>query len=137
MPTSLTRTIGFRARHQLRVGEWSEAQNLAKFGELSRSHAHDYTCAVTVRGSDQGLGMVVDLALLDQILEEEVRGPLEGRDLNRDLPELAGGGRLPTCETLAEIVFRRIAQRLPQEVRLEQVRVAEDSTLHADCTGVD
>jgi hypothetical protein len=32
-------------------------------------------------------------------------------------------------------VFRRVAARLPAGVRLERVRIMEDPTLHADCTG--
>jgi 6-pyruvoyl-tetrahydropterin synthase len=138
MPTSLTRVVQFHARHHLWMPDWSAERNRAAFGALTESHPHDYSCAVTVTGPvDVHSGMILDLTLLDAILADEVRTPLEGRNLNRDLPEFAEAGRIPTCEALAEYLFRRIAGRLPGGVCLTRVRVAEDPTLYADCTGID
>jgi 6-pyruvoyl-tetrahydropterin synthase len=136
MPISLTRTVGFHARHHLRVAAWDEARNRRHFGQLTEPHAHDYTCSVTVSGPVDPQGMIMDLALLDRILEEEVR-PLDGSHLNRDIPIFAAGHPLPTCEALAAFLFRRVAPRLPAGVRLDRLRVAEDATLQADCSGVD
>jgi 6-pyruvoyltetrahydropterin/6-carboxytetrahydropterin synthase len=138
MPTSLTRVVQFRAVHHLWRTDWSADRNRTTFGPLTESHPHDYTCTVSVTGPvDNRSGMILDLMLLDQILADEVCTPLEGRDLNREIPEFAEAARIPTCEALAEYLFRRIAGRLPQTVRLTRVRVAEDPTLHADCTGPD
>jgi 6-pyruvoyl-tetrahydropterin synthase len=78
--------------------------------------------------------MVIDLAELDRILQEEVVAPLEGKHLN-DVPTLAG--TVPTCEALARDVFRRLRPRLPGSVTLERVRIMEDPSLYADCTGPD
>ena len=138
MPVSLTRTVGFRAVHRLFRPDWSEARNREAFGPLSDppGHAHDYRCAVTVSGPlDQRMAMVLDLAELDRILQEEVVSRLDGKHLNRDVPSLAG--TIPTCEALALDVFRRLLPRLPRDVTLERVRIMEDPTLHADCTGLD
>lgn len=136
MATSLTRVVRFGARHRMRVAGWSEDQNRAQFGPLSDFHHHDYRCAVTVTGPvDQAMGMVVDLVELDRILREEVLR-FEDTDLNQSVPVFAGGAPLPTCEALAEYFYRQVGPRLPAGVRLERVRVAEDDTLHADCTGV-
>lgn len=135
MPTRLTRTLRFRALHQLRVAGWTEAENLARFGSLTATHGHDYRCSVTVEGPLDPLGMVVDLALLDRVLEEEVRGRLDGKHLNQDLPEFRSGSLLPVCETLAVEIFGRVARRLPPGVRLVRVGVAEDDTLEAEHTG--
>ncbi len=138
MPTSLTRVVQFRAEHHLWMPEWSAERNRAAFGALTESHAHDYRCAVTVSGPvDPRSGMIVDLAELDRILEAEVRAPLEGRDLNRQIPAFADTAQIPTCEALALYLFRRIVDRIPAGVRLERVRVAEDPTLYAECTGPD
>lgn len=137
MPTNLTRSVRFHARHHLRVTAWDEAENQRRFGDLTLPHGHDYECSVTVVGPVDPHGMVVDLALLDRILEEEVRRPLDGSHLNRDVAGFGEGRPLPTCEALAALLFRRVSARLPAGVRLERLRVAEDSTLHADCTGVE
>lgn len=139
MPVSLTRTVGFRAVHRLYRPDWTEARNREAFGPLSDppGHPHDYRCAVTVAGPiDDRMGMVVDLVELDRILREEVVARLDGKHLNEDVPGLAYGRMLPTCEAIAVDVYPRIAARLPRGVTLERVRVMEDPTLHADCTGL-
>ncbi len=135
MATSLTRSLRFEARHHLWVAGWTEAENRARFGPLTEPHPHQYHCSVTVSGATDPQGMVVDLALLDRILENEVRFRLDGKHLNRDLPEFAAGTPLPTCEALAELLYDRISRQLPAGVRLERVRVAEDESLSAECAG--
>jgi 6-pyruvoyltetrahydropterin/6-carboxytetrahydropterin synthase len=140
MPVSLTRTVEFRAVHRLFRPDWTDAENRERFGALSEppGHAHDYRCEVTVSGTiDPRMGMVVDLVALGRILQEEVVDRLHGKHLNEDVPALAYGRMLPTCEAIAVEVYRRIAPRLPGGVSLERVRIAEDPTLYADCTGFE
>jgi 6-pyruvoyltetrahydropterin/6-carboxytetrahydropterin synthase len=139
MATSLTRTVSFRARHRLYRPDWSEARNREVFGVVSDppGHDHDYHCAVTVQGPiDQTMAMVVDLGLLDQVLRDEVLTPFDGKHLNLEVSAFAYGRTLPTCEGIAAYLFPRIAARLPAGVILERVRIMEDPTLYADCTGV-
>ena len=138
MPVTLTRTVGFRAVHRLYRADWSEARNRDAFGALSEppGHPHDYRCAVTVTGPvDPHMAMVFDLAQLDRILQEEVVDRLDDKHLNQDVPSLAG--TIPTCEAIALAVFRHLLPRLPGDVTLERVRIMEDPTLYADCTGLD
>jgi 6-pyruvoyltetrahydropterin/6-carboxytetrahydropterin synthase len=138
MAASLTRTVGFHALHRLYRPEWSDARNQAVFGSVADApgHGHDYQCAVTVQGRLDETGMILDLSLLDRILQEEVVAPFAGKHLNLDVPAFASGPTLPTCEALAAYVFPRIARRLPADLVLERVRIMEDPTLYADCTGV-
>jgi 6-pyruvoyltetrahydropterin/6-carboxytetrahydropterin synthase len=138
MPVSLTRTVGFRAVHRLYRPDWTEAQNREAFGPLSEppGHAHEYRCAVTVAGPiDTRMAMVLDLAALDGILQDEVVARLDGKYLNQDVPSLEG--TIPTCEAIALDVFRHLVARLPAGVTLERVRIMEDPALYADCTGLD
>jgi 6-pyruvoyl-tetrahydropterin synthase len=81
--------------------------------------------------------MVMDLGELDRILRDEVVAPLDGKHLNHDVAAFSAAGMLPTCEAIAGFLFPRIAARLPAGVALERVRVLEDPTLYADCTGAD
>lgn len=138
MPLSLTRTVVFRATHRLALPQLSDADNRSRFGWTAErpGHEHEYRCSVTVTGTpDPSTGMLVDLGQLDGILQDLVTGPLDGRHLNDVVPPVAQGHALATCEALAAWLFGRIAARLPAAVRLQRVRVAEDATLHADCTG--
>jgi 6-pyruvoyltetrahydropterin/6-carboxytetrahydropterin synthase len=139
MAASLTRTVSFHALHRYYRPDWSESRNREVFGRLADppGHGHDYQCAVTVAGRLNDAGMIVDLALLDGILQEEVLTPFAGKHLNLDVPAFFSGRPLPTCEAIATYVFRRVAARLPNGVVLERVRIAEDPTLYADCTGID
>lgn len=130
MAAALIRTVRFRARHHLRRPDWSEAENRAAFGHLSdpAGHAHDYRCAVTVSGPLHH-GRVMDLAVLDRLLEDEVRAPLDGRHLNTEVPAFGPSGTLPTCEAIAAELARRLEPRLPAPVRLVRVHIAEDDSL--------
>jgi 6-pyruvoyltetrahydropterin/6-carboxytetrahydropterin synthase len=134
MVLSLTRSVRFRARHRLHNPEWSLEENRRRFGWTTESHGHHYSCAVTVTGPvDERLAMVIDLAAFDRILNEEILARFDGKSLDQDVPEYRTV--LPTCEAIARDLFRRIASRLPEGVRLVRIRVAEDATLHADCCG--
>ena len=137
MAASLTRAVQFHALHRYHRPDWSEARNREVFGAAGEApgHGHDYRCVVTVGGSLDEHGMIVDLGLLDRVLDEEVVQPFAGKHLNLDVPAFAYGRLLPTCEALASYLFPRIAARLPAGVSLERVRSMEDPTLYADCTG--
>ena len=139
MPASLTRTVGFHATHRFYRPDWPEARNREVFGQVSEppGHGHDYQCAVTVGGPLKQGSMIIDLAVLDRIVDEEVLTQLAGKHINLEVPEFAYGRTLPTCEAIAAYVFRRVAKRLPEGLTLERVRIAEDWTLYADCSGID
>ena len=125
--------------HRYYRPDWTEARNREVFGALADlpGHGHDYRCAVTVAGPLDDAGMIMDLALLDRVLEEEVLTPFAGKHFNLNVPAFAKGRPLPTCEAIAAYVFGRIAGRLPAGVSLQRVRIAEDRTLYADCTGAN
>jgi 6-pyruvoyltetrahydropterin/6-carboxytetrahydropterin synthase len=136
MQISLTRTVTFPATHRMWRADWSDAENRRHFGPVAEYHGHQYRCAVTVAGPmDPATGMLVDLVQLDAIITEEVIQRLGNRQLNTELPELAAGRPLPTCEALVSILYPRLAARLPAGLRLLGVRLAEDPTLSAECTG--
>lgn len=130
MPASLSRTVGFRASHRFFKPEWTAEANRARFGWTADEpgHAHDYRCTVTVQSAED-TDVVMDLALLDRIVTDEVVTPLDGKHINLDLSEFAYGQKLPTCEALARYLFERIAPRIPPGAALARVLVAEDETL--------
>jgi 6-pyruvoyl-tetrahydropterin synthase len=121
MRCSLTRAIAFHAKHQY---------------PQAAAHGHLYRIAVTVTGIlNPVTRSVVDLKTFDEILTEVITTRLEGRHLNEAIAAFASGAQWPTCEAIAAWCWTEVASRLPAEVRLERVRVAEDDTLWADCTG--
>jgi len=138
VPTSLSRLVRFPARHRLWRADWTDAKNREAFGPLAETHGHDYSCEVTVTSPvDPVSGMIVDLAALDRLLDQEVQDALAGKDLNRDVAPFRSGRPVPTCEALAQHLFAQLGPRLPAGVSLTRVRIAEDATLHAECTGLE
>lgn len=137
----LTRRITFAAAHRYRRPEWSDAENERVFGACAHPnyHGHTYSCDVTVRGEIDGhTGFAVDLGVLDRILENEVRGRFDHRNINQDVPEFADGKLVPTGENLARFIFVAVAEALQTagaRAKVTQVTVAEDATLSTTYRG--
>jgi len=77
----------------------------------------------------------MDLGLLDEILGDEVRNRFDHRNINIDVPEFADGKLIPSGENLARFIYDRVGARLPDDVRIESVKIAEDRTLSATYRG--
>lgn len=135
MPTAyLTRRVSFAAAHRYRRPEWSDEKNEEVFGACARPafHGHTYTCEVTVGGEiDEQTGFVVDLGVLDDILDREVKQRFDHRNINVEVPEFADGKLIPTGENIARFVFERVSAALPQSTQVSSVTIAEDKTLSA------
>lgn len=134
MPSFLTRRVSFAAAHRYRRGDWSNEKNLQVFGRCAweHYHGHSYVCDVMVSGTvDRETGMLVDLGVLDDVLETEVRQRFDHRNINLDVPEFADGKLVPTGEELARFILERVQHGLGHAARVVQVTVAEDSTLSA------
>ena len=134
MPSYLTRRVSFAAAHRYRIADWSDERNAAVFGACARPnyHGHSYVCDVTVTGEiDPVTGFIVDLGLLDDVLEREVRTRFDHANINLDVPEFADGGLMPTGEELARFICQRVQKALGTRARVTRVSVAEDATLAA------
>ena len=132
MPSYLTRRVSFAAAHRYRIADWSDERNAAVFGACARPnyHGHSYVCDVTVTGEiDPVTGFIVDLGLLDEVLEREVRARFDHANINLDVPEFADGGLMPTGEELARFICQRVQSALGARTLVTRVTVAEDSTL--------
>jgi 6-pyruvoyltetrahydropterin/6-carboxytetrahydropterin synthase len=137
MPTVyLTRIVEFDASHRIARADWTAEQNAQAFGTAAQDHTHRYQVRVTVKGPlDAARGGVVDLQSLDMLLEREIRTRLEGRHVNRDIPEFAPGSRLATGEALAVYLWERLAGALPPGAALHAVRVQEGPHLFSEYYG--
>ena len=134
MPSYLTRRVSFAAAHRYRIADWSDERNAAVFGACARPnyHGHSYVCDVTVTGEiDPVTGFIVDLGVLDEILEREVRTRFDHANINLDVAEFADGGLMPTGEELARFICQRVQAGLGARTRVTRVIVAEDATLSA------
>lgn len=139
MPTAyLTRKVSFAAAHRYRRPEWTDEQNEKTFGLCAREsfHGHSYVCEVTVAGEiDPLTGFITDLGELDAILAAEVKDRFDHRNINIDVPEFHDGKLIPSGENLARFIFDRVSARLSGNVRIDNVKIAEDRTLSATYRG--
>lgn len=131
----LTRRARFSASHRLFRPELSDEENLALFGKCATpgGHGHNYVIEVTVAGTpDPRTGMVVDLKRIKEVLEREVVDVWDHRDLNTDVPGLAG--IIPTAENLALAAWKALDGRL-FGARLHRVRLWETDNNCVDYYG--
>ncbi len=121
---TLTRTYEFAASHRLHSDQLSEQENLDLFGKCNRvaGHGHNYVLEVTVEGQpDSTSGMLCNLDELDARVNSRVVDRYDHRNLNVDIPELAG--KVPTSEVVAEAIFKKLDGQLP--ARLKRIRLFE------------
>lgn len=137
MPTvKVTRRVHFCAAHRLFRPEWSDEQNADVFGACSNPHwhGHNYEMDVTVAGEvDPRTGFVMDLKKLKQRLEEVVIGDLDHRNLNLEVPWLAGVN--PTTENLVVAIWDRLRGELPEGVRLMRIVLWETPRNYVEYEG--
>jgi 6-pyruvoyltetrahydropterin/6-carboxytetrahydropterin synthase len=132
-PVHVTRKFAFSAAHRYWRSEWSAAENIRVFGNLTGVHGHNYALEVTVAGRvDPVTGMVIDLAELKRLVGEEVVARFDHADLNQD--PLFSGGVIPTTENLARAAWDLLAVKLGPE-RLHRIRLWEDPTFYVDYFG--
>jgi 6-pyruvoyltetrahydropterin/6-carboxytetrahydropterin synthase len=124
-PTTVlvSRRESFNAAHQLRNPELSDEENESLFGKCANLHGHNYVLEVVVAGKiDQATGYVFDLKQLSDVVCRRIIDEVDHRNLNTDVPWLAG--RIPTAENLALAFWERVRPALP-EGSLRSVRLWE------------
>lgn len=133
MRIRLERRYRFSASHLYRRPEWSDEENLARFGKCSNlpGHGHNYRLFVTVAGEpDPRTGFVVDLPELDRVVAERVVEVLDHRHVNHAVAEFEDGGEIPSSENLVRWIHERLAAgALPEGVELVRLRLEEDEDL--------
>ena len=98
---TVTRRLRFNAAHRVHNTALSDAENVALFGKCNNPnwHGHNYLLEVSVTGEiDPRTGYVMDLAKLRDLVERELVSHIDHKNLNLDVPFMAGTN--PTTENL-------------------------------------
>ncbi len=122
----VTRRAHFSAAHRLFRRDWTDEHNREVFGDCSNPewHGHNYEVEVTVEGPvDAETGFVIDLKVLRDIIRERVLRDVDHRNLNTEVAWL--DGVVPTTENLVVAMWRRLADALPEGVRLARLVLFE------------
>lgn len=113
--------------YRLRISShFDAAHKLAGYeGECSRLHGHTWKVEVFVVGENLNkIGFLVDYKVIKEKLDEIIK-KIDHRFLN-DFKEIGN----PTCENIARYIFDRL--KVPQDVKLEKVRVWESLDSYAE-----
>jgi 6-pyruvoyltetrahydropterin/6-carboxytetrahydropterin synthase len=131
---TLTRAADLSASLRYALPGLSEAENRALFGAAASQHGHNYRVEVTVRGEpDPVTRMVMDLNELKAVIEREIMGRFDHRDLNHDTTYFE---KLPpTPEHFAQVIFDLLRAVLGD--RLHAVRLRQDDALWVDVVRED
>lgn len=131
MKCIIHRRAQFSASHRYWLPEWSEADNLAKFGPCTRApgHGHNYVLYVSLFGELDEYGMVQNLSDVKRAIKQCVTQDLDFAYLNTVWPEFER--TLPTTENVARVIWQRLADHLP----LVKIQLFEHPQLWAEYTG--
>lgn len=110
MIVHVSRKEHFNAAHKLYNPAWTKERNIEVFGPCANEnwHGHNYDLIVTVAGSpDPETGFVVDLKQLSTLIRETVTEALDHKNLNVDVPFMAG--KMASTENLAVEIWKILA----------------------------
>ena len=121
----LTSRYRFSASHRLDTPALSPEENRKLYGKCNNphGHGHDYVIEITVDGPVDQDGQVVNREALDELVQKRVLARLDHKNLNADIPELAGS--VTTTENLATLVRATLAGGWTLPARLARVRISE------------
>jgi len=126
------RRYRFAASHRLHTARLTEEENARVYGKCANpyGHGHNYVVEVTLTGPvDERMGMVANLAALDEFVDREVLDAFDHKNLNEEVAEFREV--VPTTENVCREIFKRVA-KFP-EARLERVRVEETGANSFEC----
>ncbi|XP_069732677.1 6-pyruvoyl tetrahydrobiopterin synthase [Phaenicophaeus curvirostris] len=121
----LSRCVTFSACHRLHSKALSDEENLKVFGKCNNphGHGHNYKVIVTVQGEiDPVSGMVINLTDLKEYMQEAIMGPLDHKNLDKDVPYFANV--VSTTENVAVFIWENLKKLLPTGT-LYKVKVYE------------
>ncbi len=133
----ITRKAEFSASHFCASPDLSVQENETLFGKAARrsGHGHNYVLEVTVAGDiDPVHGMIMDLKVLKEIINEKVVDLYDHRFLNHEVKPF--DRVVPTPENIAKDIWGRLAEPVGEGgCRLHGIRLYETPDLYVDYFG--
>ena len=115
----------FNAAHRLFNPDWDDATNTSVFGKcaLPNYHGHNYELEVKVVGEpDPKTGFVMDLKKLSDLIETEILGRFDHKNLNLDTEAFKNLN--PTAENIAIVIHDLLRPHIDVKMDL-QIRLYE------------
>jgi len=123
----ITRKFHFSASHKLHNPKLSEDDNIKRYGKCANpnGHGHNYILDVTIAGEiDEGLGYVMDLSEVKEIVNREVIDKVDHKNLNMDVDFMKNV--LPSTENIVIKFWEQVVEKLKRpNCRLYLMRLEE------------
>jgi len=132
----LTRKEHFNAAHKLFNPLWTKEKNDEVFGKCANEnwHGHNFELFVTIKGEvNPDTGFVMDAKLLSKIIKDQVVEALDHKNLNLDVPFMAG--KLCSIENLTFEIWNQLVPFLPQGVALHCIKLVETPRIFVEYFG--
>lgn len=132
----LTRKEHFNAAHKLYNPSWTKERNDEVFGKCANEnwHGHNFELFVTVKGEpNPETGFIVDAKLLSNIIKDQVVDVLDHRNLNLDVPFMAG--KICSIENLVWAIWQQLMPHMPAGVKLHCIRLVETPRIFVEYFG--
>ncbi|MDO9376298.1 MAG: 6-carboxytetrahydropterin synthase [Bacteroidota bacterium] len=132
----ITRIEHFNAAHKLFNPKWTPEQNEVVFGKCANEnwHGHNFELYVTLKGEpDPETGFVFDVKKLSIIVNEHVIEKLDHKNLNVDVPFMAG--KICSSENLVIAIWEQLVPHLPAGVALHCLKLYETPRIFVEYFG--
>ena len=132
---TVTKRLTFNAAHRVHNPELSDAENQSLFGKCNNPnwHGHNYVLEVSVTGPvEEKTGYVMDLGAIKRVVQEEVVGKMDHRNLNLEVDFMRG--IIPTTENLVVACWRVLEPKIRPN-RLTRLRLIETENNYVEYEG--
>ena len=122
----LSQTFEFCASHRLHSPALSDEENRRTFGKCNNphGHGHNYQVQVTLAGTPDKFGLVMEVPAFEKIVKEKVIDRFDHKHLNIECPEFANV--IPSVENIAKTIYGILKPAFAQaDARLASVTVWE------------
>jgi 6-pyruvoyltetrahydropterin/6-carboxytetrahydropterin synthase len=132
---TVTKRVTFNAAHRVHNPALSDAENQSLFGKCNNPnwHGHNYVLEVSVTGPvEEKTGYVMDLGAIKRVVQEEVVGKMDHRNLNLEVDFMRGIN--PTTENIVVACWRVLEPKIRPN-RLTRLRLIETENNYVEYEG--
>ena len=132
---TVTKRLTFNAAHRVHNPELSDAENQSLFGKCNNPnwHGHNYVLEVSVTGPvEEKTGYVMDLGAIKRVVQEEIVGKMDHRNLNLEVDFMRGIN--PTTENIVVACWRVLEPKIRPN-RLTRLRLIETENNYVEYEG--
>ena len=105
----LSQKFEFSATHRLHNPALSDDENCRTYGKCNNphGHGHNYEVQVTLKGTPDDSGVLIDVPAFERIVASTVIDRLDHKNLNVEVPEFREG-LIPSVENIAMTIYRML-----------------------------